>query len=99
MMRRATLVIAAFIALAGISFAEVPYPSNPRPCTAPDQPANCITATDFGRYLFLPATTPPTLPNDWGGDNWKLTSEKTGEPEIDNNPQELFGVKGVSVDL
>ena len=77
----------------------MPYPLNPRPCTAPDQPADCIPATQFSQYLFLPTTTPPTLPNDWGDDDWKLTSEKTGDPEIDNNPQELFGVKGVSVDL
>ncbi len=30
---------------------------------------------------------------------WKLTSDTTGDAKIDANPQELFGVKGASVDL
>src|SRR5439155_11217192 len=44
-------------------------------------------------------TNPPTLPNDFGNANWKLTSQKTGEPAIDTSAQELFGVTGASVDL
>jgi len=78
--------------------AEVPYPSNPLPCTGSQVPPDCITSTDFSRYAFLPATQPPTRPNDFN-DDWKLTSDKTGEAAIDESPQELFGVKGASVDL
>ena len=78
--------------------ADMPYPLNPQPCSGTSTPA-CIPATDFSRYLFLPATTPLTLPNDFGTDNWKLTSSTTGDPTIDGNPQELFGIKGASVDL
>jgi hypothetical protein len=76
----------------------VPYPVNPNPCD-PEQPEpDCIEPGDFAAYLFLPTTLPLTLPDDFGPDNWKLTSEPTGDPVIDANPQELFGVKGASVD-
>jgi hypothetical protein len=93
------LVIGAALTLAAPCVADMPFPANPQPCTIPDVPPGCIPATAFARYLFLPTTTPLTLPNDYGSDNWKLTSTTTGEPAIDNNPQELFGVKGASVDL
>ena len=101
MIRRIALI--ALIALAALSSAapcwgEMPYPHTPRPCTAPATPPECVPATDYSRYLFLPSTTPLTLPNDFGTDNWKLTSQPTGDPAIDSNPQELFGVKGASVD-
>jgi hypothetical protein len=77
----------------------MPYPRNPQPCGARSAAAaDCIPATAFSRYLFLPATSPLTLPNDFGSDNWKMSSATTGDPEIDGNPQELFGVKGASVD-
>jgi hypothetical protein len=78
--------------------AEMPYPPNPQPC-ADDGAGDCIEATSYADYLFLPVDDPPVLPNDFGSDNWKLTSETTGEPEIDDSAQELFGVKGASVDL
>jgi hypothetical protein len=78
---------------------EMPYPANPDPCDPIDPTPGCTDATDFGHYLFLPATVPLTLPNDFGADNWKLTSERTGDPAIDDSPQELFGVKGAGVDL
>jgi hypothetical protein len=42
---------------------------------------------------------PPTRPNDFAGDGWKLTSDQSGDPAIDSNPAELFGVTGMSVDL
>ncbi len=80
------------------AFATLPYPSNPRPCSAPGIPASCIDDLAYADYLFLPTTTPPTRPIDFNND-WKTTSDKTGDPTIDNNPQELFGVKGGSVDL
>ncbi len=96
-----TGVLVALLAqqLAAPCLAEFPYPANPQPCSTDRDPATCIENTDYSKFAFLPATSPPALPNDYGGDNWKLTSATTGEPEIDNNPQELFGVKGASVDL
>ena len=42
--------------------------------------------------------TPPYRPSNFNND-WKLTSDRTGDPSIDGSPQELFGVKGASVDL
>jgi hypothetical protein len=79
--------------------ADMPYPSNPAPCPGSETDPPCIDPTAFAQYLFLPATTPLTLPNDFaGGDAWKLTSAATGNAAIDANPQELFGVTGASVD-
>ena len=90
-------ILFAFV-LASRAMAEFPFPSNPNPCD-PDTPIlGCIDQKDFSSYLFLPTTVPLTLPNDFGNDYWQLTSEKTGEAAIDENPQELFGVKGASVD-
>ncbi|MFI5366805.1 MAG: S8 family serine peptidase, partial [Candidatus Binatia bacterium] len=83
------LVLALLIATreAGATF---PFPAPP-PGTPPQ---------DFASYLFLPTTTPPVRPSDFVGDTeWKLTSDQTGEPAIDTDPTELFGVKGMSVDL
>ncbi|HYD50743.1 MAG TPA: S8 family serine peptidase, partial [Terriglobales bacterium] len=98
-MRTALAVLTlALLAAAAPVAAEFPYPANPAPCSGPSLPPQCIPATDWSRYLFLPAANPPQRPNDFQND-WKLTSDTTGEPEIDDNPQELFGVKGASVDL
>jgi Subtilase family len=96
----ARVVLATLIATAVSSpcRGDVPYPLDPQPCRAPAAPPECIPAAAYSHYLFLPATTPLTLPNDFGPDNWKLTSEPTGEAAIDTSPQELFGVKGASVD-
>ncbi len=96
--------VAAF-ALASLSSASelvaaFPYPANPQPCPPKPPASSCIAATDFASYLFLPDTLPPELPNDFsGGNRWKLTSEPSGNPAVDSNPQELFGVTGASVDL
>ncbi|HVN86191.1 MAG TPA: FG-GAP-like repeat-containing protein [Candidatus Binatia bacterium] len=97
--RVAVLALIACWLSSGAVRAEFPYPSNPHPCTDPLTDPPCINAIDFSRYLFLPTTTPPTRPNDFGSDNWKLTSDKTGDPVIDASAQELYGVKGASVDL
>jgi len=97
--RLLALAATAAIALGAPAAAEMPYPSNPRPCTGVVTDPSCIKATAFADYLFLPTTDPLTLPNDFGTDNWKLTSATTGDPDIDSNPQELYGVKGASVDL
>ena len=83
---------------ASVVRAEFPYPANPQPCSEPGIPPGCIQATDFQRYLVLPPAQPPTRPDDFNN-LWKLTSDTTGDPAIDQNPQELFGVKGASVDL
>jgi len=93
------VLLSVVLFLAAPCWGDMPYPTNPQPCDAPAATAACIRPTDFSRYLFLPTTTAPTLPNDFGNDNWKLTSATTGEAAIDGNPQELFGVKGASVDL
>lgn len=87
----------AVLVVASAAHAAFPWPPNPAPCgPAPDP--DCIAATEFHRYLFLPETSPPTRPNDFGND-WKITSDRTGNPAIDASPQELFGVTGASVDL
>jgi hypothetical protein len=97
--KRALLAVAFAILWAAHSAAEMPYPSNPRPCPAEGTDPECIPSDAFAQYLFLPATTPLTLPNDFrGGDVWKLTSQATGEAAIDGSAQELFGVTGASVD-
>ena len=95
--KAAALVLALTALWLARAAADVPYPSNPQPCTGSGSDSSCIQATEFARYLFLPPTTPLTLPNDFN-DDWKLTSEQTGNPAIDGSAQELFGVKGASVD-
>jgi len=91
-------VLGVFLLLiAAPAAAEMPYPPNPAPCTVEGE-GPCIDARDFQRYLFLPAQEPPLLPDDLAADDWKLTSAKTGEAAIDGSAQELFGVKGASVE-
>ena len=90
---RAKFVAAAAVSLAVVllaplvALADFPYPKPP-PGTDPSA---------FGRYAFLPQKEPPEVPNDFN-DDWKLSSGKTGEAAIDSSPQELFGVRGASVD-
>src|SRR5262249_20265058 len=70
-----------------------PYPPPP-PGTAPQHYA------DYLRLPSPPPPTPPVRPVDFtGGTEWKLTSDATGDPAIDSSPAELFGVRGMSVDL
>ncbi|MHB2023916.1 MAG: S8 family serine peptidase [Mycobacteriales bacterium] len=47
-----------------------------------------------------PTQSPPVRPANWalGGGNWKLTSARSSQPALANNPQELCGVRGNSVD-
>lgn len=97
-LRRLLLITSAVVLLAYPALAELPYPSNPMPCAAGQVPPHCIASTDFASYAFLAPSSPPLRPNDFH-DDWKITSDKTGEATIDSNPQELFGVKGASVDL
>jgi hypothetical protein len=92
-MRRLALAVCASTAVlvvAPSARASFPYPAPP-PGTPPQ---------DYAAYLRLPATSPPVRPVDFtGGTEWKLTSDPTGNPVIDANPAELFGVRGMSVDL
>jgi hypothetical protein len=92
-MRRIALALlaqAAILVAAPRAHATFPYPPPP-PGTAPQ---------DYAAYLRLPAATPPVRPVDFtGGTEWKLTSDPTGDPTIDSSPAELFGVRGMSVDL
>ena len=96
-MTKRSLWLVLLVALSTAARAEFPYPSNPRPCSV--SPDDCLEPSDFASYLFTPVSEPPLLPDDFGSDNWKFTSERTGDPEIDGSAQELLGVKGASVDL
>lgn len=82
-------MLATILMLASAARAEFPYPTPP-PGTAPQ---------DYADYMFLSPTSP--LPNEFQnpGIFWKLTSQSTGDPTIDDNPDELGGVEGMSVDL
>jgi hypothetical protein len=82
----APIIVFAF---ATSALATFPFPAPP-PGTPPQS---------YAAYLRLPVTDPPTRPSDFaGGDAWKLTSDQSGDPTIDANPTELFGVTGMSVD-
>src|SRR5215472_2047910 len=96
--KAAVLALACIAAWVTTAAADMPYPSNPHPCDGSGTDPACISPTAFASYLFLPATTPLTLPNDFNND-WKLGSGTTGDPTIDGSAQELFGVTGASVDL
>src|SRR5262249_24637 len=95
-MRRIALTVsvqAALLLAAPSAHATFPYPPPP-PGTAPQHYA------DYLRLPSPPPATPPVRPVDFtGGTEWKLTSDATGDPAIDSSPAELFGVRGMSVDL
>src|SRR5262245_36479455 len=89
-MTGALLGASVLVLAASPVLATFPYPAPP-PGTLPQ---------DYGAYLRLPTVLPPVRPVDFtGGTEWKLTSDQTGDPAIDSNPAELFGVRGMSVDL
>ena len=54
----------------------------------------------YSAYDHTPAMFPPLRPANWanGGNNWKLTSARSPNPQVATNPQELCGVRGNSVD-
>lgn len=63
--------------LAAPAAAEFPYPTNPNPCAA--EPAGeCIQPDEFHRYLFLPQTEPPTLPNNFDSDSADVNASHAG---------------------
>ncbi|MBI1926233.1 hypothetical protein HYR99_18540 [Candidatus Poribacteria bacterium] len=80
-----SLLIAVWIANWGV--ADMPYPA----------PPPGIDPYDYHLYLFLAPTSP--LPNDFsgGGNDWKLTSERTTS-WVRFSKQELWGIMGASVD-
>lgn len=85
-----TLLLFIVILSCNMAWGEFPYPSRP----------GDVRPQDFERYLFLPTTSPPTRPNDFGGGHeWKYTSDRTTAFEVVISPHELRGVKGMSVDL
>jgi hypothetical protein len=62
---------------------------------APPSGANPEAYRTFDR---TPVTVPPTVPDNFGSGNWKLTSARSTTQSIYSNPQELCGVLGASVD-
>ncbi|MGH7815385.1 MAG: S8 family serine peptidase [Candidatus Binataceae bacterium] len=90
---QAALAFAAILSLAfaANSYAGFPYPAPPEG-TAPQ---------DYWEYMFLPTMVPPVRPDEFDdpGTAWKLTSATTGDPSIDDDPAELYGVEGMSLDL
>jgi Subtilase family len=70
-----------------VSQADVPYPR------APDG----VDVHRYGDYCRLKPGDP--MPMNYAGSSvWKYTSEPSGNPSVDRNPRELFGVTGMGVD-
>jgi hypothetical protein len=57
-----------------------------------------VDPDDYWLFDHAPVTNPPTVPDNFGTDNWKLTSARTTVQSVYSNPQELCGVEGASVD-
>jgi hypothetical protein len=69
----------------------VPWPA-PLPGVDPEAYASYLHTSAVGGY--------PQRPANWsnGGGSWKLTSARSTDPQLSENPQELCGVEGNSVD-
>ncbi len=79
---------AAAAALPAPAEAEVPYPEAPE-------------GTDPRAYELYCRIAPggDGLPANYAGSNvWKYASQSSGDPAIDSDPRELYGVTGMSVD-
>ncbi|MHB1487757.1 MAG: S8 family serine peptidase [Acidimicrobiales bacterium] len=65
----------------------------------PSAPAG-VNPENYPAYDHTPNQFPPVRPANWaqGGGNWKLTSARSTNQQIDMNPQELCGVRGNGVD-
>ena len=74
-----------------VAHAEFPYPT----CGGAQAPS-CTDPSDYESYLFLPTTNPPTIPSDLSSTNFRFSSLVDGA--VPATPQELFGVRGPSVD-
>ncbi|HWC36754.1 MAG TPA: S8 family serine peptidase [Mycobacteriales bacterium] len=59
-----------------------------------------VNPTDYLAYDHTKHTRIPTRPANWanGGSPWKLSSTRVGDKTVRDNPQELCGVEGNSVD-
>jgi hypothetical protein len=70
--------------------------------TVPWPPApEGVDPDNYAAYLHTQAVGGfPERPANWadGGGNWKLTSARTSDTNVSENPQELCGVEGNSVD-
>jgi hypothetical protein len=66
----------------------------------PSKPYGVSNPENFSAYDHTPTVKPPVRPSNWDneGGSWKLTSARTGISTLDDNPQELCGVQGGSVD-
>ncbi len=91
MLKRVPLVAIAVVLFAATARAEFPYPT----CGGPQAPG-CTNPADYQSYLFLPTTDPPTIPSDLSSTNFRFSS--LVDPSVPNTAQELFGVRGPSVD-
>jgi Subtilase family len=64
------------------------------------KPATGSDAENYASYLHTPDVQPPDVPSNWaeGDGSWLLTSARSTNPLLYENPQELCGVEGNSVD-
>ncbi len=90
-LRTPFVALAVVLAITSVARAEFPYPK----CGGPLAPG-CTDPTDYESYLFLPTTDPPTIPSDLSATNFRFSS--LVDPAVPPTAQELFGVRGPSVD-
>lgn len=89
---RAGILFGLFsLGIAVSALAEFPYPT----CGGALAPS-CTDPADYQSYLFLPTTDPPTIPSDLSPTNFRFSS--LVDPAVPNTAQELFGVRGMSID-
>src|SRR5262249_10707456 len=91
LMRTCRLSALLLLLVPVLARAEFPYPT----CGGPLPPSRPNPA-DYESYLFLPTTMPPTIPSDLSATNFRFSS--LVDPAVPNTAQELFGVRGPSVD-
>lgn len=85
-LRRLSALVLVILAVPG-AVATFPYPA----------PPEGVDPADFAAYAFLPEDA--SLPGDYaGGDVWKYSGDASGDPTLDSDPRELFGVTGMGVD-
>src|SRR5213594_1037396 len=90
-MRKCRLSALLLLLAPALARAEFPYPA----CGGSLAPA-CTNPADYQSYLFLPTTDPPTIPSDLSATNFRFSS--LVDPAVPATAQELFGVRGPSVD-
>jgi hypothetical protein len=90
-MAKRSLLAVVLLLVPALAPAEFPYPT----CGGPLAPG-CADPADYPSYLFLPTTIPPTIPSDLSATNFRFSS--LVDPAVPATAQELFGVRGPSVD-